>query len=106
MLFLLRYVNSAALPLVRCYTWFAFPNGIASWVTYSGKLTESSSEYYDSDLGLLKAVALWCEHNGTRIQTHEPMNPWTHETHSDSNLWIRKRVFYQLYHNAPQSVGK
>jgi len=86
-LFLPCCVNHAALPLVRCYS-ICPPRRVASWVNYSSRPTESSSEHFASDLSLLKADAPWCESSGARIQTHD--------------LWIRKRLCYPLHHSNPQ----
>jgi len=58
--FLFRCVNPAALPLVRGYS-IRLPHGVASWVNYRSRQTESSSEHFASDLSLLKADAEWCE---------------------------------------------
>jgi len=91
-LFLLRCVNPEALPLVRCYS-IRLPWRVASWVNYSSRLTESSSEHFASVLSLLKADALWCENKRC----------------SDSNpydIWIRKRVCYPLHHSASCSLSQ
>jgi len=57
-LFLLRCINPAVLPLVRYYS-IRLPRRLASWVNYSSRRTESSSEHFASDLSLLKADAPW-----------------------------------------------
>jgi len=72
--FLLRCVNSAALPLVRCYS-ISPPRRVASWVNYSSRRTESFSEHFASDLGLLKADALWCENKRCSDSNPWPMDP-------------------------------
>jgi len=53
--FLLRCVNPAALPLVRCYS-IRPPRSVASCV--SSQRTETFSEHFASDLSLLKADSL------------------------------------------------
>jgi len=83
-LFLLRCVNLAALPLVRCYS-ICLPRRVASWVIYSSRRTESSSEHFASYLSLLKADAPWCE-NKRCLDS----NPWhfDNERHRQCNLVV------------------
>jgi len=73
-LFLLRCVNPAARPLVHCYL-IRLPRRVASWVNYSSRRTESSSEHFISDLSLLKADALWCENKRCSDSNPWPMDP-------------------------------
>jgi len=44
---------------------------VASWVNYSSRRTESSSEHFAIDLSLLKADAPWCENKRC-----SDSNPW------------------------------
>jgi len=87
-LFMLCCINSAAVQLVRCYS-FRPPRRVASWVNYNSRRTESSSEHFASDLRLLKADVLkadaqWCENRRCSDSNHD--------------LRIRKRVCYPLHH--------
>jgi len=47
------------------------PEGSYSWVNYSSRRTESSSEHFASDLSLLKADAHDVKISGARIRTYE-----------------------------------
>jgi len=69
-------VNPAALPLpmVRCYS-IRLPRRVASWVNYSSRRTESSSEHFASALSLLKADALWWENKRCSDSNPWPMDP-------------------------------
>jgi len=88
--FLLRCVNPAALPLVRCDS-IRHPRRVASWVNYSSRRTESSSEHFASDLSLLKADALWCENRRCSDSNPWPMNPKAsvHPLHQGAQRSIR-----------------
>jgi len=55
--FLLRCVNPATLPLVRCYS-IRLPRHVVSGVSYSRQQTDSSSEHYTGELSLMMADAL------------------------------------------------
>jgi len=48
---------------------------VASWVNYSSRRTESSSEHFDSDLSFLKADALWCENKQCSDSNPWPIDP-------------------------------
>jgi len=67
-------VNSAALPLVHCYS-IRPPRRVASWVNYSSRQTETSSEHFASDLSLLKADVPWCENKRCSGSNPWPMDP-------------------------------
>jgi len=73
-LFMFRCVNSAALPLVRCWS-IRRPRRVASWVNYSSRRTESSSQHFASDLSLLKANAPWWENKRCSDSNTWPMDP-------------------------------
>jgi len=87
-IYIYTYFILATLPLVCCYS-IRTPRRVASWVNYSCRWTESSSEHFASNLSLLKADALRSEISSARIRIHD--------------LWIRKRVCYPLHHSAPQN---
>jgi len=73
-LFLLRCVYPAALPLIRCYS-IRHPWRVASWVYYSSRRTDSSSEHFASDPRLLKTDAPWCENKRCSDSNPWPMDP-------------------------------
>jgi len=56
-------------------TRFALPRRVASWVNYSSRRTELSSEHFASDLSLLKADAPWCENRRCSDSNLWPMDP-------------------------------
>ena len=90
--FLLRCVNPAALPVVRCYS-IRLARRVASWVDYTATRTESCT------VGTTPVIsACWrlmhydVKNGGVRDRTHV--------------LWIRQRACYPLYHSAPVRLRK
>jgi len=83
-LFLLGFVNPAALPLVRCYA-IRLPRRVAGWVNYSMQRTESCPASTTSVISVCWRLMHYdVKISGVRIRTH--------------NLWIRKRACYPLHH--------
>jgi len=86
-LFLFGCVNSAALPLVRCYS-IHLPQGVASWVDYRGQRNESYPVSTTSVISAgWKLIHYDVKISSARIRTHD--------------LWMQKRVCYPLHHSAP-----